>query len=184
MGRMDTSDLIALIHLVGFITGVLLYGMLAVMTWRTPRSGPSGGVGNIPVLAAVLGLIWNAGALLAFGWHGFGIGELSPWLVMVSNAALGFFAGRRGRFGDACGAARRAADRHCARSLCPEHRGRGDASDCDGQSRDDLVGRFVDVGPGYAAILVWLAVILAVEAARSVHLPRSPSPRLPHRRSI
>ncbi len=48
MGRMDTSDLIALIHLVGFITGVLLYGMLAVMTWRTPRSGPSGGVGSIP----------------------------------------------------------------------------------------------------------------------------------------
>jgi signal transduction histidine kinase len=42
------------------------------------------------VLAAVLGLIWNAGALLVFGAHDFGIGELSPWLTTLSYAALGF----------------------------------------------------------------------------------------------
>ena len=35
MARMETSDFVALIHLVGFVTGVALYGMLAVMAWRT-----------------------------------------------------------------------------------------------------------------------------------------------------
>jgi len=34
---MNSSDFVALIHLVGFLTGVALYGMLAVMAWRGTR---------------------------------------------------------------------------------------------------------------------------------------------------
>jgi two-component system LytT family sensor kinase len=90
MGTMATSDFVALIHLVGFLTGVALYGMLAAMTWPRSRGDAGTHPGHIPVLAAVLGLIWNAGALLVFGWRDFGLGELSPWLTAISYAALGF----------------------------------------------------------------------------------------------
>src|ERR1043165_4487182 len=88
--EMHASDLVALIHLVGFVTGVALYGMLAVMTWRGAHGEGSGQTGRMPVLAALLGLVWNAGALLVFGWRDFGFGELSPWLTTLSYGALGF----------------------------------------------------------------------------------------------
>src|SRR5471030_15515 len=90
MGMMATSDFVALIHLVGFVTGVALYGMLAAMTWPRARTDTASHPGHIPVLAALLGLIWNAGALLVFGWRDFGLGELSPWITAISYSALGF----------------------------------------------------------------------------------------------
>ena len=76
---MNARDLVALVHLVGFATGIALYGMLAVMIWRGAHRGSPVAPGGIPLLAAVLGLIWNAGALVVFGAHDFGLGELSPW---------------------------------------------------------------------------------------------------------
>lgn len=90
MAPMSARDFVALIHLAGFITGIALYGMLAAMAWRTSRSEGVSGTGRIPVLAALLGLIWNASALLMFAWEDFGLGELSPWLATISYAALGF----------------------------------------------------------------------------------------------
>jgi two-component system LytT family sensor kinase len=88
---MDARNFVALIHLVGFATGIALYGMLAVMTWRGARAeGGAGDTGRIPVLAAVLGLVWNAGALIVFGWQDFAHGELNPWLTTLSYVALGF----------------------------------------------------------------------------------------------
>jgi hypothetical protein len=42
------------------------------------------------LLAAVLGLIWNAAALVVFGAHDFGLGELSPWYTALAYSALGF----------------------------------------------------------------------------------------------
>ena len=87
---MATSDFVALIHLVGFVTGVALYGMLAAMTWPRARTDGASHPGHIPVLAALLGLIWNAGALLVFG-GATGLGELSPWLTTISYGAPAFF---------------------------------------------------------------------------------------------
>jgi two-component system, LytTR family, sensor kinase len=87
---MNAADLVALVHLVGFATGIVLYGMLAVMIWRGARRGSEVAPGGIPLLAAVLGLIWNAGALVVFGWHDFGLGELSPWYTAFAYIALGF----------------------------------------------------------------------------------------------
>ena len=87
---MNAPDLVALVHLVGFATGIALYGMLAVMIWRGARRGAGVAPGGIPLLAAVLGLIWNAGALVVFGWHDFGLGELSPWYTALAYSALGF----------------------------------------------------------------------------------------------
>jgi signal transduction histidine kinase len=87
---MNAPDLVALVHLVGFATGIALYGMLAVMLWRGARRGAAVAPGGIPLLAAILGLIWNAGALIVFGAHDFGLGELSPWYTALAYSALGF----------------------------------------------------------------------------------------------
>ena len=87
---MNAPDLVALVHLVGFATGIALYGMLAVMIWRGARRGSAVAPGGIPLLAAILGLIWNAGALVVFGAHDFGLGELSPWYTALAYTALGF----------------------------------------------------------------------------------------------
>ena len=87
---MNAPDLVALVHLVGFATGIALYGMLAVMIWRGARRGSTIAPGGIPLIAAVLGLIWNAGALVVFGWHDFGLGEVSPWYTALAYIALGF----------------------------------------------------------------------------------------------
>jgi hypothetical protein len=87
---MNAPDLVALVHLVGFATGIALYGMLAVMIWREARRGHRVTPGSMPLLAAVLGLIWNASALVVFGWHDFGLGDLSPWYTALAYSALGF----------------------------------------------------------------------------------------------
>ncbi|HKW10476.1 MAG TPA: sensor histidine kinase [Gemmatimonadaceae bacterium] len=87
---MNAPDLVALVHLVGFVTGIALYGMLAVMIWRGARRGEAVARGGIPLLAAILGLIWNAAALVVFGSHDFGLGELSPWYSALAYTALGF----------------------------------------------------------------------------------------------
>jgi two-component sensor histidine kinase len=69
--------------------------MLAVMIHQARRDGRRYGVGReshaqIPLLAAILGLIWNLGALIAFGWHDLAHREPSAWLTALSYSALGF----------------------------------------------------------------------------------------------
>ena len=88
---MSARDLVALIHLVGFATGIVLYGMLALMTRRTTlRRGTAENGGSIALLAALLGLVWNAGALVVYGWQDFALGQVSPWITAISYSALGF----------------------------------------------------------------------------------------------
>src|SRR3954467_15347940 len=87
---MNAVDLVALVHLVGFATGIALYGMLAVMIWLEARRGSPVRRASIPLLAAVLGLIGSAGALVVFGAQDFGLGELSPWYSALAYTALGF----------------------------------------------------------------------------------------------
>ncbi len=88
---MSARDLVALIHLVGFATGIVLYGMLALMTRQTAlRRGTADSGAGIALLAALLGLLWNAGALVVYGWQDFALGELSPWITALSYSALGF----------------------------------------------------------------------------------------------
>jgi signal transduction histidine kinase len=88
---MSARDLVALIHLVGFATGIALYGMLALMTRRTAlRRGTTDKGGGIALLAALLGLLWNVGALVVYGWQDFALGDLSPWITAISYSALGF----------------------------------------------------------------------------------------------
>ena len=92
--RMNARDLTALIHLVGFGTGIILYAMLGMMTRRrlsyvdVPSDRLT--VDRVPMFAAVLGVIWNGGAMLVYAVRDFGIAEPLPWVGAVAYSALGF----------------------------------------------------------------------------------------------
>jgi signal transduction histidine kinase len=85
------NDTTTLVHLVGFLAGVALYAMLAVMT---VRGGGRSGADRIPLATAILGLVWNSVALVIYGLHDFGlpapIPHLWPWIVALAFSAVGF----------------------------------------------------------------------------------------------
>src|SRR5262249_26725295 len=90
---MNARDLASLIHLAGFATGAILYAMLGVMTRRRLSNvvAADDGVGadRLPIVAAVLGVVWNVGAMLVFATRDFG-GQLSTtWVVALAYSALG-----------------------------------------------------------------------------------------------
>ncbi|MDO8795536.1 MAG: histidine kinase [Vicinamibacterales bacterium] len=76
-----------LLHLVGYLTGASLYGLLLVM-------GLGGrGPGHRPVLGtAALGLAWNVGELATHLLGGLGFLAASAWMAALSYAALSFLA--------------------------------------------------------------------------------------------
>ncbi|HEV7703173.1 MAG TPA: hypothetical protein VGO46_02730, partial [Gemmatimonadaceae bacterium] len=82
----------ALVHLLGFLAGIVLYAMLGVMTLRAGRSdGASGSraADRIPFATSGLGLLWNAGALVIYGTRDLG-GAPNAWFEAAAFAALGF----------------------------------------------------------------------------------------------
>ncbi len=87
---MTTRDIVTLIHLVGFLTGIALYAMLAVMIarrWSAPvDDGP--GADAIPFATAAMGLLWNVGALFLYALRDTGLSE-PQYLAAVSFSALG-----------------------------------------------------------------------------------------------
>ena len=89
---MTPSDATTLIHLVGFVTGIVLYAMLGVMTLRTGRSraaSPLARSGDrIPLATALLGLVWNCGALVIYGLRDFGAASPAPLLVDIAFSSL------------------------------------------------------------------------------------------------
>lgn len=84
---MMSSEAPALLHVVGYLTGAVLYGMLLVTGLRTPGPAPR------PVLGtALLGLAWNLGELAAHGLDGTGHPLAAAWTAALSYAALGLLA--------------------------------------------------------------------------------------------
>lgn len=90
---MNPRDLTAVVHLVGFATGMILYTMLGVMTRRRLAyvSAPSDrrAADRVPLLAAVLGVVWNIGAILSHSVRDFSVGEPLPWAAAAAYSALG-----------------------------------------------------------------------------------------------
>ncbi|HTA75128.1 MAG TPA: histidine kinase [Gemmatimonadaceae bacterium] len=86
---MTPNDTTTLVHLVGFLAGVVLYAMLAVMTVRQHAAGD-----RIALATAVLGLAWNSVALVIYGLHDLGLPaplpRAWPWIVALAFCALGF----------------------------------------------------------------------------------------------
>jgi two-component system LytT family sensor kinase len=90
---MTARDLAALVHLVGFTSGIVLYAMLGAMTRRrVSHVAPTDErpIDRIPLIAAVLGVVWNAGAMVVYATRDFGIEARFTWVAAIAYAALGF----------------------------------------------------------------------------------------------
>ena len=76
-----------LLHIVGYLTGASLYGMLLAMVLRS--RGPAY---RLMIGTALLGLVWNLGELSAHLFERAGLLVARDWISAVSYAALGFLA--------------------------------------------------------------------------------------------
>jgi hypothetical protein len=79
-----TPNLAPLVQLVGFLTGAALYALLLTVAARR------GSTDRLPLLTAILGLVWNVSGLASFGLRDFAGEEPSPWLLATAYSALGF----------------------------------------------------------------------------------------------
>jgi len=80
---MTTFDAAALLHIVGYVTGASLYGMLLAMVVR--GRGPAH---RQMVGAGWLGLVWNLGELSAHLAEGAGLVVVGDWLSALSYRLL------------------------------------------------------------------------------------------------
>src|SRR5438046_3114003 len=81
---MTARDLAALVHLVGFTSGIVPYAMLGAMTRRRVShvaASDDRPIDRIPFIAAVLGVVWNAGAMLVYATRDFGIEARFTWVA-------------------------------------------------------------------------------------------------------
>ena len=76
-----------LLHLVGFLTGAVLYGMLIVMVTRPPARADT-----FALSTGLLGLVWNVGELAAYAARLAGLGLSISWIHAFSFSALGLLA--------------------------------------------------------------------------------------------
>ncbi|HSY51221.1 MAG TPA: histidine kinase [Thermoanaerobaculia bacterium] len=83
---MPPHNVAALVHLVGFLTGAALYGMLFALVLRR-RVGADD---RLPVVTAILGLLWNVSGLAAFGIRDFAGVDPPAFLIATAYSALGF----------------------------------------------------------------------------------------------
>src|SRR5215467_714099 len=91
---MNARDLTTLVHLLGFMTGIVLYAMLGVMTRRrlanVVATGDGGRDDRVSLFAAVLGVVWNVGAMVVFAVRDFGLAVPLTWVAAIAYSALGF----------------------------------------------------------------------------------------------
>ncbi|HEX7421693.1 MAG TPA: histidine kinase [Thermoanaerobaculia bacterium] len=90
---MPQTNVAVLAHLVGFLIGAALYAMLFGLAAR--RRIPTGdgadpGDDRLPLLTAILGLIWNLTGLAAYGIRDFAGRDPDPMLIATAYSALGF----------------------------------------------------------------------------------------------
>jgi hypothetical protein len=76
-----------LLHLVGFLTGAVLYGMLLAMVTRPPARPDV-----FALSTGVLGLVWNVGELCAYAMRVAVLPGPSPWFHAFSFTSLGLLA--------------------------------------------------------------------------------------------
>ncbi|HEY6327828.1 MAG TPA: histidine kinase [Blastocatellia bacterium] len=95
---MNPNAYATLVNLLGFITGGVLYGMLLVMVLRArkesygfgPAITPSQPSDLLPLITAILGLVWTVIACAAYSLPSLGIDKSVPLLVAFGFSALGF----------------------------------------------------------------------------------------------
>jgi hypothetical protein len=82
---MPPHNVAALVHVAGFLTGAALYAMLFALVLRR-RVGDD----RLPLLTAILGLIWNLSGLAAFGIRDFAGADPPSLVIATAYSALGF----------------------------------------------------------------------------------------------
>lgn len=94
---MNEINIASLINLLGYTMGIALYAMLLVMVLKhpaqstgTPEFAPLSLRNGLLPLTAVLGLLWNIGALTMYGLKGLGYVASHPIVSAISFTALGF----------------------------------------------------------------------------------------------
>lgn len=87
---MTARNAITLVHLAGFLTGIVLYAMLGVMAWRARTADRRAPRDDVLIIVAALGLVWNIGALVEYGAADFGLGAPPAWFTAAAFSALGF----------------------------------------------------------------------------------------------
>lgn len=88
---MNSLNTASLVNLLGFTVGVALYALLLVMVVRHRRTRENFSFDFRLLATAILGLLWNAGELVAVVLKDFAAnGQVSPALLAVSYSALGF----------------------------------------------------------------------------------------------
>jgi hypothetical protein len=101
---MNAINVANLINLLGYMIGIALYAMLLAIVLKhpiqvggPPNSTLKGAYARLPVnglmlATAILGMLWNTGALATYGLRGFGLSgtEAYPLLSAISFTALGF----------------------------------------------------------------------------------------------
>ena len=101
---MNAINVASLINPLGYTMGIALYAMLLALVLRhpiqaggPPNSSLTGAYHRLPVnglmlATAILGMLWNTGALATYGLRGFRLSgtEAYPLLSAVSFTALGF----------------------------------------------------------------------------------------------
>jgi two-component system LytT family sensor kinase len=101
---MNAINVASLINLLGYTMGIALYAMLLTIVLKhpiqaggPPNSSLPGAYARLPVnglmlATAILGMLWNTGALATYGLRGFGLSgtDVYPLLSAVSFSALGF----------------------------------------------------------------------------------------------
>jgi hypothetical protein len=87
---MTAGNAITLVHLAGFMTGIVLYAMLGTMALRARSADRRAQRDDVLLLVAALGLVWNFGALVMIGAADFGRGAAPSWLIAAAFSALGF----------------------------------------------------------------------------------------------
>ncbi len=81
-------NIASLINLLGFAVGFALYVMLLVMVFLHRQKNSR--IDLLLFLTAILGILWNSGELFLIIWKDFFQSPISPSMIAVSYAALGF----------------------------------------------------------------------------------------------
>lgn len=92
---MQAQAVATLINLLAFITGIALYAMLLVILLGTQQLIPvaikqKAAMNKLPLITALLGLVWNVGAFAAFGLEQLGGAASQAWIRAAAFTALGF----------------------------------------------------------------------------------------------
>lgn len=84
---MGSQDLAALVHFLGFLTGTMLFSILLGLVTRQYRSQTPE---RLLLVAAVIGVFWNVGALLVYGARDWGWGTPPVLFDAAVFSALGY----------------------------------------------------------------------------------------------